>query len=98
MGLTFRRQGRNSITDVWADIDYAGCPDTRGSTSGGVVMLGSHMVKGWSTTQAVIALSSGEVEYYGLVRGSTIGAGVRGLLKDIGCTMRVRANADSSAA
>ena len=36
-------------------------------------MLGSHMIKGWSTTQSVIALSSGEAEYYGLVRGSSIG-------------------------
>ena len=61
-------------------------------------MLGSHMAKGWSTTQAVIALSSGEVEYYGLVRGSSIGIGMRGLMNDLGCQMRVRASTDSSAA
>ena len=65
MGLTSRRQDRNTIIYVWADIDNAGCPVTRKSMSGGVVMLGSRVVKGWSTTQSVRALSSGEAEYYG---------------------------------
>ena len=74
MVLEFRRQGRNSIVDVWSDTDYAGCPETRQSTSGGSVMLGSHMIKGWSTAQAVIALSSGEAEYDGLVRGHRSGS------------------------
>ena len=36
---------------------------------GGMVFIGEHWVKGWSHTQAVIALSSGEAEYYGLVKG-----------------------------
>ena len=56
------------------------------------------MIKGWSTTQAVIALSSGDAEYYGLVRGSSIGIGMIGLMKDLGCQMRIRASTDSSAA
>ena len=98
MILEFKRQDRNSIIDVWTDTDYAGCQETRKSTSGGNIMLGSHMIKGWSTTQAVIALSSGEAEYYGLVRGSSIGIGMKGLMKDLGCQMRVRASTDSSAA
>ena len=46
----------------------------------------------------MIALSSGEAEYYGLVRGSSIGIGMRGLMKDLGCQMRIRASTDSSAA
>ena len=45
MILEFKRQDRNSIVDVWTDTDYAGCPGTRQSTSGGSVMLGSHMTK-----------------------------------------------------
>ena len=47
--------------------DFAGCRRTRKSTSAGVVLFGGHAVKSWSSTQAVIALSSGEAEYYGLV-------------------------------
>ena len=56
---------------VWTDTDFAGCLRTRKSTSGGVVMLGEHVVKTWSCTQSVIALSSGEAEYYGMVKGGS---------------------------
>ena len=95
---TFRRQEGVKVIDVWADTDYAGCTETRKSTSGGVVMLGQHVIKGWSNTQSVIALSSGEAEYYGLVRGTSIGIGIRSLMQDFGREMRVRTNTDSSAA
>ena len=54
--------------EIWVDTDYAGCRKTRKSTSGGIIRLGSHVVKTWSTTQSVIALSSGEAEYYGMVK------------------------------
>ena len=45
---------------VTVDTDHAGCLDTRKSTSGGVVMLGTHCIKTWSTNQQVVATSSGE--------------------------------------
>ena len=56
----FRYQDEVTIIDGWADSDYAGCRRTRKSTSGGVIMLGGHLIKSWSSTQAIIALSSGE--------------------------------------
>ena len=56
------------------------------------------MVKSWSTTQAVIALSSGEAEYYGIVKGSSVGLGARSVLKDLGCSVRICVMTDSSAA
>ena len=83
---------------VWVDTDYAGCRRTRKSTSGGVVMLGKHLIKGWSVTQAVIALSSGEAEYYGIVKGSSVGLGIRSVLADLGCRARLVVCMDSSAA
>ena len=61
-------------------------------------MIGEHMVKSWSTTQAVIALSSGEAEYYGIVKGSSVGLGARSVLKDLGCNVRICVMTDSSAA
>ena len=61
-------------------------------------MWGSHLIKSWSKTQTVVALSSGEAEYYGMVRGTSIGLGVRGLMEDLGVTMRVRTSTDSTAA
>ena len=39
---------------------------TRKSTGGGCPMLGQHLLKSWSSTQAVVSLSSGEAAFYGL--------------------------------
>ena len=33
-------------------------------------MIGDHCIKTWSNTQDTIALSSGEAEYYRIVRGA----------------------------
>ena len=84
---------------VYVDSDFAGCLRTRKSTSGGCISLGSHVVKTWSTTQAIIALSSGEAEYYGIVRGASLGMGVQSVLQDLGvCQVKLRVHTDSSAA
>ena len=81
-----------------SDTDWAGCVRTRKSTSGGCVMMGGHSVKAWSATQASVALSSGEAEYYGVVRATGVGLGVQALLRDAGVHMPVRVWTDSSAA
>ena len=64
--------------------DLAGRVKTRKSTSGGVVQLEGHTIRTWSTHQSVIALYSGEAEYYGMVKGASVGLGVRALMKDLG--------------
>ena len=56
--------------EVYTDTDWAGCPKTRKSTSGGCVMLGCHAIKHWSSTQSSVALSSGEAEFAGVIRGA----------------------------
>ena len=61
-------------------------------------MLGRHCVKTWSTTQAVIALSTGEAEIYGLVKGGSQGLGARGIMIDLGVEVSVVLNTDASAA
>ena len=50
---------------TWVDTDYAGCRIARRSPSGGCIMLGAHLINGWSTTQSKVALRSGEAGYYG---------------------------------
>lgn len=82
-------QGMTKRLDVWVDTDYAGCRRTRKSTSGGQALLGSRPIKGWSVTQAVIALSSGEAAYYGIVKGSTVGLGLSSVLRDLGHEAKV---------
>ena len=47
-------------------------------------MHGSHIIKSWSSNQAVIALSSGEAEYYSLVKAASMSIGLRSLSVDLG--------------
>ena len=61
-------------------------------------MHGNHNIKTWSSTQQVIALSSGEVEYYGMVKGAGNALGISGVLQDMGIQYDVVMDTDSSAA
>ena len=61
------------------------------------MMLGEHTIKHWSSTQPTISLSSGEAEFYGVVRGSAYGLGYKALLKDLGIDAHIRVGTDSSA-
>ena len=62
-------------------------------------MLGSHVVKHWSTTQHTFALSSGESEYYALVKASSQAIGLQSMLNDI-CvnSLSIEVKTDASAA
>ena len=58
------------------DADWANEATTRKSHSGGVLLLGSHLVHHWCRRQPVIALSSGEAEFYSAVCGLTRALGI----------------------
>ena len=85
---------------TWADSDFAGCEKSRKSTSAGVVMIGTHLLKSWSTNQAVIALSSGEAEYYALVKAGSVSLGIEALAAEMGIKFKgpIEINSDASAA
>ena len=61
-------------------------------------MLGAHVVKHWTSTKASTASSSGEAEFYGVVRGSGQGLGYQALLRGLGVKLPLLAWTDSSAA
>ena len=97
--LVYRYPWQSADTlECYSDTDWAGCPKSRKSTSGGCLMLGSHVLKTWSSTQPSISLSSGEAEYYGVVKAAGIALGQQSLMKDLGIDVRVRVWTDSSAA
>ena len=48
------------------DVDWAGCPDTRCSTSDFCVYLGDALVSWSSKRQAIVSRSSAEAEYRGI--------------------------------
>jgi hypothetical protein len=61
-GLTFRGDGGFNL-HAYCDSDWAGCPDTRRSTSGYVIMFAGAAVAWISKRQPTVALSSAEAEY-----------------------------------
>ena len=63
-------EGVGNEVKIVVDSDWAGCSQTRKSTNGGCIMVGYVCLKAWSTTQRVVALSSGEAEYYAAIKGS----------------------------
>ena len=66
----------------------AGCRRARKSTGGGLLRLGGHVLKALSSTQAIIALSSGEAEYYAMLNC--------GMAEDIGSRLELELQTDST--
>ena len=96
--LVYRYQWQCAdMIDIYSDTDWAGCPRTRKSTSGGCLLLGSHLIKSWSSTQTAVSLSSGEAEFYGVVKASGIGLGYQALMDDLGHQVPLRVWTDSTA-
>ena len=82
----------------YVETGHAGCAVTRRSTTGLAVVLGRHCVKHQSNLQSTISLSSGESEWYGLVKGSAAGLALQSLLVDWGLHLELDVLCDSSAA
>ena len=98
MTIKFGYQSAVNEMTIWTDTDFAGCKRTRKSTSGGLALFGNHMVKSWCSTQSIVSLSSGEAEYCGIVKGGSMGIGLKSMLGDFGVEVSIRINTDASAA
>lgn len=84
--------------DTWPDSDFAGCPLTRKSTSAGVAMLEGCNVKLWSSTQGIVALSSGEAGLYAIVIAGTQSIGIQSILGDLDVQLDIEVYTDADAA
>ena len=60
------------------------------------MQLGGHVVKSWSSTQHVISLSSGESEFYAIVKGASQSMGLQSLLRDLHLNTRIRVLTDAT--
>ena len=84
----------------WTSTPIQIGPDASGPENPVVVAVlwwGEHLIKSWSSTQALISLSSGEAEFYGVVKASGMALGYQALMNDLGVRLPIRVWTDSSA-
>jgi len=85
MGLHLYRNSNLSLVS-YNDSDYAGCKDTRRSTSGFCVMLGSNVVSWSAKRQPTVSRSSTEAEYRALASTAFELTWTASVLRDLGIT------------
>ena len=68
LGLVLHRSSSAELV-FYTDTDWAGCSDTRRSTFGYAVFLGSNLVSWSSKRQPVVSRSSAEAEYRAVANG-----------------------------
>ena len=74
------------VLSGFADADWAGCVDTRKSTSGEFFKLGNNPISWRSKKQSIVALSSCEAEYVSLCSATQEVVWLRRLLNSVGFT------------
>ena len=82
--------------NCFGDSDFAGDQITRKSTSGGIMMLGDHVIKSWSSNQSVIALSTGEAELYAINKSAATGMGGQSIMNDLETKLDLRVFTDAT--
>jgi hypothetical protein len=81
-GLLLRPSPTSELV-VYTDDDWAGCPDTRRSTSGYVVFLGTNLVSWAAKRQPVVSRSSAEAEYSAVAISVAEASWLRQLLHEL---------------
>jgi len=94
----FDYQAGPGVLYVFTDTDWAADEVTRKSVSCTVERYGSHMIDCSVAKQSLVALSSGEAEFYGIVRAVATAKQTSQILEQIGTKAGVTIASDSSAA
>ena len=96
--LTYARQTSDATLQVHVDSDWAGDLLGRKSTTGVIVRRGEHLLRHMSYLQTLVALSSGEAEYYALIRGACTSLGIQSHYQDWIIDVPIQIYSDSSVA
>ena len=83
-GICYQRSSKGDILHGYSDADWAGCKDTRRSTSGYCFLLANGVISWGSKKQQSVALSSTESEYMALSKATTEAIWLRKLLSELG--------------
>lgn len=81
-GITISATPSTTLT-AYSDADWAGCPDTRRSTSGYCVFLGASLVAWSSKRQTTTSRSSAEAEYRAVANAAAECCWLRNLLHEL---------------
>ncbi|GKC64760.1 ribonuclease H-like domain-containing protein [Tanacetum coccineum] len=68
---------------AYSDVDWAGCPTTRRSTSGYCVFLGNNLLSWSAKRQPTLSRSSAEAEYHGVANAIAKTCWLRNLLREL---------------
>jgi hypothetical protein len=82
LGLQLHRSPTHHLT-AYSDADWAGCPDTRKSTSGFCLFLGNSLVSWSSKWQHTVSCSSVEAEYQAVANAVAESCWARQLLTEL---------------
>ena len=82
LGITLHASADTDLT-AHSDADWAGCPDTRRSTSGYCVYLGPSLISWSSKRQPTVSRSSAEAEYRAVANAVAECSWLRQLLQEL---------------
>lgn len=86
LGLHFRAGESQPLLVGYVDSDYAGCLDTRRSTTGWIFMLGGSPVSWCSQRQKTVSTSTLEAEYVAAAEATKEAVWLRTFINDLGIT------------
>nr|CAN83877.1 hypothetical protein VITISV_014760 [Vitis vinifera] len=87
-GLQLHKQSTRDLLG-YSDSDWAGCPDTRRSTTGYAIFFGANLISWSSKKQSIVSRSSAEAEYRSLAIATADIAWIIQLLRDLHVTLSV---------
>ncbi|XP_060212165.1 uncharacterized mitochondrial protein AtMg00810-like [Lycium barbarum] len=87
-GLFLRASSSNSLVVAYSNVDWAGCLDSRRSTTGFVVFLGSKLISWRAKKQPTVSRSSTEAEYRAIAYTVAETSWIRHVLCELGLYLR----------